>query len=98
MLFPWILDIKEWLCYFKVAKAGLNLSRGMPKTSLKHFPYTFGPTFMPPIHFWRRTQKNSNVFLARSGILLRNNTKFHMRLIILISDHFDEFYKQKTDQ
>ena len=32
----------------------------------QHFPYTFGPTFMPPIHFWRHTQKNSNVFLARS--------------------------------
>ena len=26
------------------------------------FPYTFGPTFMPPIHFWRRTQKKLNHF------------------------------------
>ena len=26
------------------------------------FPYTFGPTFMPPIHFWCRTQKNLNLF------------------------------------
>ena len=31
-------------------------------------------------------------------ILLRNNTSFHLRLITLICDHFDEFYKQKTDQ
>ena len=31
-------------------------------------------------------------------ILLRNNTSFHLRLIKLICDHFDEFYKQKTDQ
>ena len=31
-------------------------------------------------------------------ILLRNNTSFHLRLITLICDHFDEFCKQKTDQ
>ena len=31
-------------------------------------------------------------------ILLRNNTSFHLRLITLISDHFDVFYEQKTDQ
>jgi hypothetical protein len=26
------------------------------------FPYTFGPIFMPPIHFWRGTQKKLNHF------------------------------------
>ena len=28
-------------------------------------------------------------------IFLRYNTSFHLRLITLICDHFDEFYKQK---
>ena len=30
------------------------------------FSYTMGPSFMPPIHFWRRTQEKSNHILACS--------------------------------
>ena len=34
------------------------------------FSYTMGPSFMPPIHFWRYSQKKSNHILACSEYVL----------------------------
>ena len=54
----------------------------LDKNFTKTVTWSFSDTFWT--YFW--------------WILLRNNTSFHLRLITLICDHFDEFYKQKTDQ
>ena len=54
----------------------------LDKNFTKTVTWSFSDTFWT--YFW--------------WILLRNNTSFHLRLITLICDHFDEFYNQKTDQ
>ena len=72
------------MCLFWSVLCAKNRSKSIKirQKILKTAIWSFSDTFW--IYFW--------------WILLKNKTSFHLRLISLISDHFDVFYKQKTDQ
>ena len=63
-------DFEQFLTLFieyPVPLTELSRQRGRCWILIFPFLYIMGPSFMPPIHFWRRTQEKSNHILACSG-------------------------------
>ena len=55
------------------------------------FPYTFGPIFIPPIHFRSNSSFFLNQFLANSGVFTHHPifNRWFCKLILRISARFD---------